>query len=1355
MLLKRLALLMAVGALSSVAARAEAAVKIWDGGGGATTNWDTAANWNNNTVPTSSDTVLFDGTSDNNCTVNVDVTVANMLVVHGYDGTITVSATKTLTISGDLGLTEGLMAYWSFDDNTATDLSGAANDLTLTNTPTFSSTAATLKYTNRKAMVLSRATRQHALKDLSTTYPDTLKNDSWAISAWVNHNATTDTTGGEIVNVNNDYGLRINTAGQLYAFRRTGASSFHNCTSTGEDLTGTGWHHVAANFTGSALEIYVDGAATSTAAACTGLAAQSWTAGDALTIGAHITSPDYDFDGSVDDIRIYNRTISAQTIALLAAGNPSGISGTQTIAGTWSVGNLTLSGRRAAFGSTAMTLSGSLYNLGASTTGTTAITLGAGGGTEIAGRGGHLHALTLSGGTRTLYDDLYVDGVLTMSGGNLTASSRALHVGGLTHTSGTLTTDSTTSVIINGPTGLTYRSTATVPLLRIEQPRETNLLGYWKLDDLGGLNVRDWSASALTGLVANGVSWENTTVAPLGFANTGSAKFDGVATRIDFTYSASTNPITIAAWIYRSGASDSAPRIVCLPHARLYTVDATGKVGFLSDRVTTEGNWQTTATFSSGAWHHIAVTYDGTLVGTDPIIYLDGSAIASNSTGFSTDTAPSGAFNTSFTTAAIGDHCNDSSASFNGYIDDVRIYSGILDGTAITALYNGTYTGVGGGSTVSVGGDSTVTRLRVDSGTLSMASGNDLTVSGTAALNEVKKGAGLTIGASAASFSYDLTVDGTLTMNAASGSLSMASTKPLKVNGSLVSNTGTSTPQPTIRSISGNFPFYVGAGATATPILNIDGLAVRDTDTNGMFINQTSGSSTTFTSFKNMTFSNGTGTTLLQISASSLTLEATGMSFDTANTTNNVKLTDSPNAGNDVNMTIAGTCVAPESECESHDSDDDGDNNGAGENAGSVVSWVRALYQVPTTSGTAVGFPVVTFDWTTFDYHSTYLVYNNVNGTTTDRIYKREADGSASVNNVAAPYELDIGTDDIVGQPRWTMSGSTYTVFLIDAKGKIHKIQETAGGFSEVGSYSHYDGSGTNRATAVTGLGMDTTSLYFVGNEANGASANAPMLLRVSQAAMTLTNVSTVDSANFSTPVGNAVPTLVSSKLFFPTNGRLLVWDLANTAASYITTHAIGDVYGRTSAHSSQLWFIDNKGVLWVLNADSTAALIWKHTDTATTGHTGTTCTTSCGTGTTCACTASNLFVDYVAGVAYWGDKDGHLYAIKRNGVTATSVSIGAASAYPIRLETGSDVFDSAPLYRDGIIAIGSKTGNVYFVNRLTDSNVPALLKTVRLGASAAVSSISYDHELDRYVIGSSNGKLYYVNKIAHGDNTL
>jgi hypothetical protein len=64
------------------------------------------------------------------------------------------------------------------------------------------------------------------------------------------------------------------------------------------------------------------------------------------------------------------------------------------------------------------------------------------------------------------------------------------------------------------------------------------------------------------------------------------------------------------------------------------------------------------------------------------------------------------------------------------------------------------------------------------------------------------------------------------------------------------------------------------------------------------------------------------------------------------------------------------------------------------------------------------------------------------------------------------------------------------------------------------------------------------------------------------------------------------------------------------------------------------------------------------------------------------------------------------------------------------------------------VIAIGSTTGNVYFVNQTDGSGHPALIRTYKFG-STGISSLSFDFSGSQYVVGTSDGKLYYIDQIA------
>ncbi|MBD3271792.1 MAG: hypothetical protein GF384_04550, partial [Elusimicrobia bacterium] len=76
--------------------------KVWDGEGG-DSNWTTPLNWSGNTVPLATESVVFNGTSNKECIVNVSTMVANFTMLTG--------STVTVTLLNDFTVTENFTVY--------------------------------------------------------------------------------------------------------------------------------------------------------------------------------------------------------------------------------------------------------------------------------------------------------------------------------------------------------------------------------------------------------------------------------------------------------------------------------------------------------------------------------------------------------------------------------------------------------------------------------------------------------------------------------------------------------------------------------------------------------------------------------------------------------------------------------------------------------------------------------------------------------------------------------------------------------------------------------------------------------------------------------------------------------------------------------------------------------------------------------------------------------------------------------------------------------------------------------------------------------------------------------------------
>ena len=107
------------------------ATKTWDGGG-STNNWSEGANWNGDTIPTSADDIVFDGTSTKNVTWDSGCpsTVNSFLMNTGYTGIGTIATTygstfPTFHVVGDMTINSGTLQH-------NTNTSAETNRLNLT-----------------------------------------------------------------------------------------------------------------------------------------------------------------------------------------------------------------------------------------------------------------------------------------------------------------------------------------------------------------------------------------------------------------------------------------------------------------------------------------------------------------------------------------------------------------------------------------------------------------------------------------------------------------------------------------------------------------------------------------------------------------------------------------------------------------------------------------------------------------------------------------------------------------------------------------------------------------------------------------------------------------------------------------------------------------------------------------------------------------------------------------------------------------------------------------------------------------------------------------------------------------------
>ena len=337
-------------------------------------------------------------------TANGDLTLSGGTFTGGA-GSVTVGGNVDLSATVTNGGDPTLVGYWAFDDTPHTaDSSANGNILTWSGTPTFPSTGLpTLSFadSNDVSMTGTQSATTAVLSSVAELTPSTV-----TLSAWYKAKSV-DTTAGEIVSGSNSYGLRITTTGVMVMKRIASGSA------TGDwieyrvpysNVLDGNWHQIVgviSTGTGGGMTAYLDGvvaagdywvngstakqldSTTNPTATAGAQAAIDWVAATetfGLVIGNNPSTTGYHFGGgsacstagtcAIDDVRVYNRALTAADVAALSHGNqPASSAGVLTLGGSMSVtgsvtvqstGTLTLSSGSSLAVGTALTLDGTL-----------------------------------------------------------------------------------------------------------------------------------------------------------------------------------------------------------------------------------------------------------------------------------------------------------------------------------------------------------------------------------------------------------------------------------------------------------------------------------------------------------------------------------------------------------------------------------------------------------------------------------------------------------------------------------------------------------------------------------------------------------------------------------------------------------------------------------------------------------------------------------------------------------------------------------------------------------------------------------------------------------------------------------
>ena len=235
-------------------------------------------------------------------------------------------------------------------------------------------------------------------------------------------------------------------------------------------------------------------------------------------------------------------------------------------------------------------------------------------------------------------------------------------------------------------------------------PAPTDVIAWWKLDAGNGTQAVDSSGNGYNGTIVNmaAAAWTATT-APLDAANPYALDFDRDNDYVSVPSNAALSAfgktaLTVSAWIRPDGAGENGEgRIVdkgghtSLESYQGYTLTLYNG-GATSAALAASSGYGTTAALTVspataityGGWHHVTFVYNA--AGDKRItLYLDGQALTA-----STQNAGVGAVSDDrIIDLRIGNYPGGTVRTFDGIIDDVRIFDRALGTSEIAALADG------------------------------------------------------------------------------------------------------------------------------------------------------------------------------------------------------------------------------------------------------------------------------------------------------------------------------------------------------------------------------------------------------------------------------------------------------------------------------------------------------------------------------------------------------------------------------------------------------------------------------------------------------------------------------------------
>jgi len=246
-----------------------------------------------------SSSMIFNGTES---AINSAIDGMTFTPDADFNGSVTLNMTTRLSVD--------LEGHYTFDDTTANDLSAGSAQHGV-----FNGDAATTNDAERGNVLVLDGVGDSV--QVSGTYADS---ENVTLAAWVNL-ASADANGAELISLGDNVVLRVDDPirGGLVGYYYDG-SSWVEITATGVTIAGTGWNHIAYVFddTNDVHALYLNGVAIASSATTGSV---SYANGSDTFIGSHGNADTfYEFNGLIDDARVYSRALTPDEIVGLANG---------------------------------------------------------------------------------------------------------------------------------------------------------------------------------------------------------------------------------------------------------------------------------------------------------------------------------------------------------------------------------------------------------------------------------------------------------------------------------------------------------------------------------------------------------------------------------------------------------------------------------------------------------------------------------------------------------------------------------------------------------------------------------------------------------------------------------------------------------------------------------------------------------------------------------------------------------------------------------------------------------------------------------------------------------------------------